>query len=79
MTLNLLPSKSANWLSPWTRWATALNLPVADRKPFIKHLRIYGCTAYSYIKKESRGTNKLAPRARKGHLVGCDDDHGHIY
>jgi hypothetical protein len=53
--LNLLPSRTdpeGGWRSPWERWAIAIGLPETDRRPNLKHLRIFGCTAYAYIKKE---------------------------
>jgi hypothetical protein len=80
--LNLLPSRTdpeGGWRAPWERWATAIGLPEADRKPYIKHLRIFGCTAYAFIKKENREKGKFAARARRRQLVGYDDDHGRIY
>jgi hypothetical protein len=80
--LNLLPSRTdptGAWRSPWERWASAIGLPDADQKPYIKHLRIYGCTAYAFIKKENREKGKFTPRARRGQLVGYDDDFGRIF
>ncbi|KAB5581172.1 hypothetical protein GE09DRAFT_925181, partial [Coniochaeta sp. 2T2.1] len=82
--LNLLPAKtdpSGENRSPWERWMTMIEAPEEQRKPYIHHLRIYGCTAYAYLKKDYRkgSNNRYKARARKGHLVGYDDDHGRIY
>ncbi|KAB5539588.1 hypothetical protein GE09DRAFT_920155, partial [Coniochaeta sp. 2T2.1] len=82
--LNLLPSKTDPWgknRSSWEQWMTAIGAPENEWKPYIHHLRIYGCTTYAYIKKENRkgSHNRFQPRARKGQLVGYDDDYGRIY
>jgi hypothetical protein len=79
--LNILPSQTdPDWRSPHERWATGIGLPDADRKPYIKHLRVFGCTAYVYIKPKYRQkADKMAPRAKKGRFIGYDDPHGRIY
>jgi hypothetical protein len=79
--LNLLPSQTdPDWRSPHERWATGIGLPEADRKPYIKHLRVFGCAAFVYIKPKYRAkADKMAPRSMKGRLIGYDDSHGRIY
>jgi len=46
----------------------------------ISYLRHHGTTAYVHIKgPESVQSRKLAPRAKKGCLVGYEGNNGHIY
>ena len=46
----------------------------------ILYMRCYGTTAYVHIKGlESIQLRKLAPRAKKGCLVGYKGNNGHIY
>ena len=46
----------------------------------ILYIRRYGTTAYVYIKGlESIQLRKLAPRAKKGRLVGYEGNNGYIY
>ena len=43
-------------------------------------MRCHGTTAYIYIKGlESIQLRKLAPRAKKGHLVSYKGNNGYIY
>jgi len=79
--VNLLPTK-ANPLSqsPHERFATALQMPVEARQPHVGHLRAYFCEAYYYIKPQKRdNSDKFAPKAEKGRLIGYADLHGKIY
>ena len=49
---------------------------VASAKPSVSHLRVLGCKAYVHIQKERRiQSEKLAPRAEIGYLVGFEGDH----
>lgn len=56
-------------------------LHILDKKPYIKHLRTFGCTAYVYKKGalQPKRADKLQPRALKGKLVGYDSLHGYLY
>ena len=46
----------------------------------ISYIRRYGTTAYVYIKgPESIQFRKLAPRAKKGRLVGYEGNNSYIY
>jgi Pol polyprotein len=78
--INLLPTSSnPNNQSPHERLCQFLNLTDASQ-PYIRHLRTFGCTAYVHIKAETRvQSQKMAPRAEKGFLVGYEGLHGHIY
>ena len=50
------------------------------RIPNILYMRCHGTTAYVHIKgPESIKSKKLAPRAKKGRLVGYEGNNGHIY
>lgn len=45
-------------------------------RPSVAHLRVLGCKAYVHIQKERRlRSDKLAPRAEVGILVGFEGDH----
>lgn len=56
-------------------------------KPDVKHLRVFGCTAYAHIAKDER--QKLDPKARKSILMGhttetrgyhlCDPKRGEVF
>lgn len=77
--LNLLPSKACNDRSPWELLAEAANFPDEIKKPYIKHLRSYFCTAYYFIKPERRPkADKFRAKAQKGYFIGFDDLHGRI-
>ncbi|RCI14375.1 hypothetical protein L249_6026, partial [Ophiocordyceps polyrhachis-furcata BCC 54312] len=72
---NLIPTGGKE--SPLERLMTALNLPY---KYDISHLHAWGCTAYVTKPKEKIvRSEKMAPRAWKGHLVGIEGLHGHIF
>jgi hypothetical protein len=50
------------------------------RIPNISYMRRHGTTAYVHIKgPENIQLRKLAPRAKKGRLVGYKGNNGHIY
>ncbi|MBE3046504.1 hypothetical protein IMZ48_29040, partial [Candidatus Bathyarchaeota archaeon] len=78
--INLLPT-SANEGSISPHEALYRYLPIPDKKPYIKHLRTFGCTAYVHRKGALRPNraDKMQPRAIKGKLVGYDSLHGHLY
>jgi hypothetical protein len=54
-------------------------------KPFIRHLRAFGCIAYVYLKRKRRDLKKpgksakMALRAVKEHLVRYENLRGHIF
>jgi hypothetical protein len=58
--LNRAPTKSLNGKTPFEAWF--------GRKPGVKHLRTFGCTAYA--KCLGPGLNKLADRAVPGVFFG---------
>lgn len=43
------------------------------RKPSVDHLRVFGCLAYSLIRKELRGS-KFGPVSSRGVLLGFEED-----
>lgn len=50
--------------------------PGIDNRPDVSHLRVLGSIAYVHIPKERRiASNKFAPRAEKGVLVGFEGNH----
>jgi hypothetical protein len=64
--------------SPLERWNNQIN--PGRPKPTLKHLRVFGCKAYVHIPKEDRvQSQKVAPRAWIGRLVGYGSENGHIY
>jgi hypothetical protein len=64
--------------SPLQQWREALTLP--NPVPSLKHVRIWGCLAYRHIPIEDRAKGqKWQHRAKVGHLIGYEGDHGHIY
>ncbi len=67
--LNRSPTKSLGWqtLIGYIEKYLGNRLP----KPSMNHLVLYGCRAYSYIKKRGK-LEKLEPRAYIGYLVGYD-------
>ena len=79
--VHLLPTgANPDRQSPQQRFATALNMPVEARQPYIRHLRNYFCEAFYYIKPQKRvDSEKFTPRAHKGRLIGYADLHGKIY
>ena len=80
MIINLLPTTgNEGHMSPHERLSQFLSSN--NPKPYIKHLRTYGCTAYVHKKGVLRPARaaKMQTRALKGKLVGYDSLHGHIY
>jgi hypothetical protein len=79
--LNQLPTKSnPNFEAPHERFSKSIGLSEADCKPRIQHLRTLGCRAYVYRKKEYRvKSEKMAPRADLGYLLGYVDRKGKIF
>ena len=77
---NLLPTRAnSDFQSPHYRLFTALGLSQEASVPYIKHLRVFGCTAYVHLKRAYRAnTDKFGPRAEVGRLVGYDSHHGRI-
>src|SRR5580692_1150613 len=66
--------------SPHERLAKALGLNEHAQFPFIMHLRSYLSTAYVYIKGKDRVQSaKMAPRAKKGFLIGYIDQQGRLF
>jgi len=61
------------------------NAPERSIMPYIRHLRAFGCVAYVYLKGKRKGlekpgkSQKMAPRAVKGYLVGYKGLRGHIF
>lgn len=77
--LNLLPTRSNSELYSPTK-AMQIDLGLPEDNTQLRHLRSYFCAAYYYIKPANRvQAEKLAPRARKGRLLGYGDQHGRIY
>ena len=75
---NRLPS-SANQdkMSPMETLCSALRIKCPQD---IRHLRAFGCRAYVHVKDIHRPrARKMLPRAMKGHLIGYQDQSGHIY
>jgi transposase InsO family protein len=67
--LNRTPTKQLDWKSPIQ--VLQDHRGVANPKPNIAHLRVYGCRAYPLIRKIPK-KQKLRPRAQIGYLVGYD-------
>ena len=59
-TQNRLPTKSISWKSPHELWMGV--------KPDVRHLRTFGCTAYSHIHSSLR--TSLDATAEKGIFLG---------
>ena len=59
-TQNLLPTRAINWKTPYELWT--------GEKPDVRHLRIFGCTAYSHINPSVR--TSLDPTAEAGIFLG---------
>jgi hypothetical protein len=62
--LNRAPTKSLDGKTPYEAWY--------GRKPSVKHLRTFGCTAFA--KKLGPGVNKLADRSIPGVFLGYEPD-----
>lgn len=65
--LNRLPTKSLKWQTPLGKLYELCGYPGV--KPYVDHLRVYGCLAYVYDRTIPTG-DKLTPRAWIGWLVG---------
>jgi hypothetical protein len=66
---NRSPTRLLNWATPVERFSTSLSLP--NPRPYLGHLRAYGCRAYAHIPEQlRRRLEKLALRAHIGYLVG---------
>jgi hypothetical protein len=78
---NVLPtSGNPGRKSPHELFARGVNMPEPACKPYIAHFRAYFCEAYYFIKPQKRvQSEKLAPRAEKGRLIGYADLHGKIF
>ncbi|GBN01358.1 Copia protein [Araneus ventricosus] len=59
---NFLPTKP-NKKTPYELWT--------NRKPDLSHIRILGCKAYAYVRKQKRG--KLDDKAVEGVYLGYDN------
>ena len=57
---NRSPMKPVTGMTPFEAWT--------GKKPNVKHLRIFGCTAYAHIPKDER--QKLDSKSRKCILLG---------
>lgn len=77
---NLLPTRAnPGQQSPHERLLLALGLPEDQAKPYIDHLRVYGCKAYVHLKPAYRdNADKFSHRATVGQLVGYIGTHGRI-
>ena len=58
--INRSPTKSLSDETPFEAWH--------GKKPNVKHLRVFGCSAYIHIPKDER--NKLDPKAKKCIFLG---------
>ncbi|EQB43085.1 hypothetical protein CGLO_18322 [Colletotrichum gloeosporioides Cg-14] len=78
---NLLSDSKGN-ISPHEKLANALNTSPATRKPYIRHLRRWGCRAYVHIHPDSHlyvKGRKMRPRAELGRFMGYDSLHGNVF
>ncbi len=57
---NRSPTSTVEGMTPHQAWY--------DRKPGVDHLRLFGCTAYTYLPKDERG--KLDSKTKKCTLLG---------
>lgn len=60
---NRSPAKSLDQMTPFEAWT--------GRRPDIRHLRVFGCTAYAHIPRDERG--KLDSKTRTCWLMGYGD------
>lgn len=65
--INRLPTKSLDWKTPLGKLYELCGYP--NVKPYIDHLRVYGCLCYVYDRHVPAG-DKMRPRALQGWLVG---------
>ena len=79
--MNVLPTRANDCKSsPQEIFAKAINMPTSAHQPHIRHFRAYFYEAYYYVKPAKRErSDKFAPRAVKGRLIGYADLHGKIY
>ncbi|MBE3041263.1 hypothetical protein IMZ48_01485 [Candidatus Bathyarchaeota archaeon] len=75
----LLTSSNAGSKSPYK--CLSAHIELGGSKPYIHHLRTFGCTAYVHRKGSLKPAKsaKMQPRALKGKLVGYDSLRGHIF
>ncbi|KAF4464965.1 Gag-Pol poly, partial [Fusarium albosuccineum] len=75
---NRLPTRSnKDFISPIHAMFQAIEVPYT---PYLQHIRTWGCVAYVRIPEAKRvRSQKMAPRAWKGRLVGMEGNRGHIY
>ena len=82
---NLLPTAANDFISPYEKLMSWFNTHERSVKPFIRHLRAFGCVAYVHLKGSRVGlekpgkSQKMNPRAVKGHLVGYEGLRGHLF
>ena len=79
--LNLLPaSANNNNDSPHLRMSQLLQLHSDIHQPFVKHIRIFGATAWLLLKGHNapKKGDKTAPRAIKGRYLGSCSRKGHV-
>ena len=76
--LNLLPTSSN--ISPHQQIAQLLHLHDDFHQPFVKHIRIFGATAWLLLKGQNAPLkgDKAAPRAIKGRYLGSCSQKGHV-
>lgn len=74
---NRTPRYLYNWKTPYKRFHTYIahhdGIVSKDRKPYIDHLRVYGCKTFAMttqVQRKSNRPHKLDPRAFVGYLVG---------
>ena len=58
--INRSPTKTLDDKTPFEAWF--------DKKPCVKHLKVFGCVAYSHVSKDQR--KKLDPKAKKCIFLG---------
>ena len=82
---NLLPTSADNFKLPHEKLMGWFNTHERSVKPFIHHLRAFGCVTYVHLKGTRVGlekpgkSQKMKPRAVKGHLVGYEGLRGHLF
>ncbi len=68
--LNRTPTRQLDWKTPLETLQNAFN--TANPLPNIAHLKRIGCRAYPRVCKKADLSDKLAPRAHVGYLMGYD-------
>ena len=61
---NRSPTKAVYGMTPFEAWK--------KKRPFVSHLRVFGCKAYAHVPKDEHG--KLDSKARKSILVGYGEE-----